>query len=80
MCARATINTKNLFGRLRKMSESKRGKFTPTPDEMKVINLLVEGVPAGKAFSKCGVNYHNKSRNIRYRKVRYHAGKLLSNV
>ena len=59
------------------MSQPKRGKFAPTPDEMKVIDLLVEGVPADIAFSKCGVHYHNKSRNNRYRKVTYLAGKSI---
>ena len=59
------------------MSSRKRVTFTPTPDEMKVINLLVEGVPADIVFMKCGVQYCNKSHNVRYRKVKYHAGKII---
>ena len=51
-------------------------KFQPNADELKVIDLIVAGVPAAKAFVDCNVTYTTGSRDPRYRNTKYRAGKI----
>jgi hypothetical protein len=53
----------------------KRNKFQPNADELKVINLIIAGVPAKKAFDDCHVHYLMGSRDPRYRNTKNRAGK-----
>ena len=56
-------------------STRRRGnKFEPNADELKVIDLIVAGIPAAKAFADCNVTYIQGSRDPRYRNTKYRAG------
>ena len=62
-------------------STRRRGnKFQPNADELKVIELIVAGVPVTKAFTDCNVTYAEGSRASRYRNTKRRAGKIVFNV
>ena len=62
-------------------STRRRGnKFQPNADELKVIDLIVAGVPVAKAFTDCNVTYTEGSRSSRYRNTKYRAGKIVLNA
>ena len=51
-----------------------KNNLVPTQEEEKAIELMLAGVKPRQAFAQSGVKY--KSRNSRYRRVKYRAGKF----